>query len=97
MKLNGETVIRASLNTQMLNMIQYNANVYVAIKIETESLIKTYEKRFANTYKFANYDINKFILLLQKGVHPYEYMDDWENLMRHHYQKKKIFTLKHGT
>ena len=34
---------------------------------------------FYNTYKFSNYDNNKFILLLPKGVYPYEYMDDWEN------------------
>ena len=28
-------------------------------------------KRFANAYKCANYDINKFILLLQKVVCPH--------------------------
>ena len=27
-------------------------------------------KRFANTYEFCNKDINKFILLLRKGVYP---------------------------
>ena len=32
-------------------------------------------KRFASIYEFCNKDINKFILLLRKGIYPYEYMD----------------------
>ena len=41
------------------------------------------KKQIFNTYTFSNHDImisnhDKIILLLQKGVYPYEYMDDWK-------------------
>ena len=36
------------------------------------------KKRFNNTFKFSNNDVNKFILLLRKFVYPYEDIDDWE-------------------
>ena len=31
-----------------------------------------------NTCIFPNQDFNKFLLLLQKVIYPYEYLDDWE-------------------
>ena len=47
---------------------------------------KNYEKeinkelleRFSNTYEFCDKDFNKFVMLLRKGVYPYEYMDGWD-------------------
>ena len=36
------------------------------------------KKIFANTYKFSNHDVNKFISLLQIDIKQNEYMNDWE-------------------
>ena len=59
-------------------MISQNTNVCVTIKITKKTFDENLMRIFVNTYKFANPHINKFILLLQKEVYPYEYMDDWE-------------------
>ena len=48
-------------------------------------------KRFANIYEFCNEDINKFILLLRKGVYPYEYMDCWERFYETSLPDKEAF------
>ena len=61
------------LNTQTLKMIWQNTNAYVVTKIIKKTKL---QERFCNTYKFSNHDSNKFILLLRKGIYPYEYMDD---------------------
>ena len=60
---------------------------------------KNYEKdinkeligRFANIYEFCNGDLNKFILLLRKGVYPYEYMDNWERFNETSLPNKQSF------
>ena len=49
------------------------------------------KERFFNTNKFSNHDNNKFILLLQKGFFPYEYMDDWEKFNKTSLPKKGDF------
>ena len=48
-------------------------------------------KRFASTYTFCNNDLNKFILLLRKGVYPYEYMDNWERFNETSLPSKESF------
>ena len=42
-------------------------------------------------YKFCNDDVNKFVLLLRKGVYPYEYMDSWTKLNETSLPPKKDF------
>ena len=60
---------------------------------------KNYEKnfnkeliqRFANTYEFCNRDLKKFILLLRKGVYPYEYIDSWQRFNETSMPEKEAF------
>ena len=38
------------------------------------------KNRFKNIFNFSNNNINKFVLMLRKGVYPYQYMDEWEKV-----------------
>ena len=42
-------------------------------------------------YQFRNGDLNKFVLLLRKGVYPYKYMDSWETFNETSLPPKKYF------
>ena len=56
----------------------------------TKSINELIEK-FPRMYQFCNGDLNKFVLLLRKGVYPYEYMDSWERFNETSLPPKKSF------
>ena len=64
----------------------FNCNTYYKKKFH-----KDLNKKFKNTYSFCNNNLNKFILLLRKGVYPYEYIDNWERFNETSLPSKKDF------
>ena len=64
----------------------FNCNNYYEKKFDQDLI-----KKFKNTYSFCDNDLNKFVLLLRKGVYPYEYMDCWEKFNETSLPSKKDF------
>ena len=56
-------------------------------KISQAALIE----KFPNTYQLCNKDLNKFALLLRKGIYPYEYMDSWKRFKEESLPDKEPF------
>ena len=48
-------------------------------------------EKFPRMYQLCNGDLNKFVLLLRKGVYPYEYMDSWKRFNETSLPPKKYF------
>ena len=70
------------------NLLVECSNCNAWFKKDTEELIK----RFANTAGLCNKDLNKFILLLRKGVYSYEHMDDWKRFDETSLPNKEAFS-----
>ena len=64
----------------------FNCNTYYKKKFNKDLI-----KKILNTYGFCNNDLNKLILLLRKGVFPYEYMDSCEKFNETSLPSKKDF------
>ena len=48
-------------------------------------------KYFPIMYEFCNGDLNKLVLLLRKGVYPYEDTNGWEKFDETSFPDKKVF------
>ena len=48
-------------------------------------------EKFRSICEFCNKDLNKFVLLIRKGVYPYEYMDSWEKFNERSLPDKEYF------
>ena len=62
--------VRTTKNEKLI-LKCFNCETYYRKRFNKELI-----KRFASMYEFCNKDLNKFILLLRKGVYPCEYMDN---------------------
>ena len=58
---------------------------------QCEQIIERLIKKFPSIYQFCIGNLNKFILLLRKGVYLYEYMDSWEKCDETTLPPKKAF------
>ena len=85
------TDCKSSLNYMITNDDQLIFRCFECKKNYMKDFNNELIKRFANIYEICNGDINKLILLLRKGVYPYEYMDSWERFDETSFPDKEAF------
>ena len=71
------------------NKLNYKCKELKKKMAETSKRIN--QKVSPNMHQFCNGDINKFVLLLRKGVYPYEYIESWGRFDETSLPGKKTF------
>ena len=69
--------------------LNYKSKECKGSKLENESF-----KNFPTLYKFCNGDLNRFFLLLRKGIYLYEYIDSWKRFNENTIPPKEAFYSK---
>ena len=66
------------------------------IKYQRQIIISQAEliNKFSNIHQLCNKDLNKFALLLRKGIYSYEYMDSWKGFKEESLPDKESFYSK---
>ena len=61
-------------------------------KFELEEKLndKIYSSEILRTYRFCDWNLNKFLLLLRKEVYPYEYIDSWSKIKKTSLPNKEL-------
>ena len=87
-KREPENKFTTNMRSKISSLLQsINKTSEIDKKISYAALIG----RFPNTYQSCNKDLNKFALLLRKGVYPYEYMDSWKRFKEESLPDKESF------
>ena len=89
------------MSTSLSELVDNMSGIFNSIKCKScignnrfkqcKKLIERLIENFPSVYQFCNGNLNKFVLLLRKGVYPYEYIDSWEKFDETPLPPKKAF------
>ena len=83
-KINSECCFVGLKNKRLINKCK-------EYKEEWKRPINESIENFPRVDQFCNGDLNKFVLVLRKGVYPYEYIDNWEKFDENTLPPKEAF------
>ena len=87
-KKETENKLTDSMRSMTTSLLQ---SIDEVSEIDNKILQAALIEKFSNTYQLCNNDLNKFALLLRKGVYPYELMDSWKRFKEESLPDKESF------